>query len=167
MWCNKPISKMTTTDELKIIASIRGKVMSRKDVTGVNLFLVWGYPTAFFLLLEFAALMVLHRNWCSWLWVGIPLIGVPLMIHYQRKDYDRTGHRTLPQNIALQLWLFIGGARFLHGLCRHLRNMLLHLPGSARRHGLFPYGCYLAFPSHDSLWHHGQLIVLCRSLPSG
>jgi hypothetical protein len=115
MWCNKPISKMTTTDELKIIASIRGKVMSRKDVTGVNLFLVWGYPTAFFLLLEFAALMVLHRNWCSWLWVGIPLIGVPLMIHYQRKDYDRTGHRTLPQNIALQLWLFIGGASAFTG----------------------------------------------------
>ena len=66
MWCNKPISKMTTTDELKIIASIRGKVMSRKDVTGVNLFLVWGYPTAFFLLLEFA-----H----SWFCTGIGALG--------------------------------------------------------------------------------------------
>ena len=89
--------------------------MSRKESTGVNLFLVWGYPTAFFLLLEFAALMILHQNWCSWLWVGIPLIGAPLMIHYQRKDYDRTGHRTLEQNTALQLWLFIGGASAFTG----------------------------------------------------
>lgn len=106
---------MTTTDKLQIIANIRGEVMSRKESTGVNLFLVWGYPTAFFLLLEFAALMLLHQNWCSWLWVGIPLIGAPLMIHYQRKDYDRTGHRTLEQNTALQLWLFIGGASAFTG----------------------------------------------------
>ena len=83
---------MTTTDELQIIANIRGEVMSRKESTGVNLFLVWGYPTAFFLLLEFAALMILHQNWCSWLWVGIPLIGAPL-----------------------QLWLFIGGASAFTG----------------------------------------------------
>lgn len=106
---------MTTTDELQIIASIRGEVMSRKEATGMNLFLVWGYPTVLSLLLEFAALMILHQNWCGWFWVVIPLIGVPLMIHYQRKDYDRTGHRTLEQNTALQLWLFIGGASAFTG----------------------------------------------------
>ena len=117
---------MTTTDELQIIANIRGEVMSRKELTGVNLFLVWGYPTAFFLLLEFAALMILHQNWCSWLWVGIPLIGAPLMIHYQQKDYDCTGHRTLEQNTALQLWLFIGGASAFTGLLHPIWTRRVH-----------------------------------------
>ena len=56
------------TQELDIIAHIRSEVTGRKVPTGENLFLAWGYPTAFFLLLEFAALMLWHENWCEWLW---------------------------------------------------------------------------------------------------
>ena len=60
-----------TTDELDIISRMRGKVHSRKEDTGVNLFLVWGYPTVLVFLLEFVTLMFLHKHWYSWLWVLI------------------------------------------------------------------------------------------------
>lgn len=106
----------STEQELEIIAQTRNEVLGRKDHTGVNLFLVWGYPTTFFLLVEFAALLLWNENWCSWLWVGIPLVGAPLMIHIKRKDFERTGRRTINESLAVELWLFIGFACFLSGL---------------------------------------------------
>ena len=75
---------------------------------GENLFLVWGYPTAIFLVIESLALLLWHENWCNWIWLGIPLVGAPLMIHYLRKDYDRTGRRSLDQKVILYMWIFIG-----------------------------------------------------------
>ena len=65
---------MTTTDELDIITRIRGEVMSRNDNTGVNLFLVWGYPTLAVFLFEFVALMLWNTNLCMFLWACIPLV---------------------------------------------------------------------------------------------
>jgi hypothetical protein len=103
-------SQEYTHQELEIINRMRGKVMGRNENSGVNLFMVWGYPTVLVFLLEFAALMILHKHWYEWLWVGIPLLGVPLMVHFQRKDYERTGHRTLDSNVALQMWIYIGAA---------------------------------------------------------
>ena len=94
--------------ELDIIAHIRSEVTGRKVPTGENLFLAWGYPTAFFLLMEFFALMLWHENWCEWLWLGIPLVGAPLMMYFLKKDYERTGRRTLDQNVILQMWIFVG-----------------------------------------------------------
>lgn len=94
--------------ELDIIAHIRSEVTGRKVPTGENLFLAWGYPTAFFLLLEFAALMLWHENWCEWLWAGIPLVGAPLMMYFLKKDYERTGRRTPEQSVILQMWICVG-----------------------------------------------------------
>ena len=101
---------MNTTDELDIITRIRGEVKSRRDVTGENLFLAWGYPTVIVLLVEFAALMVWNEDWCAWLWAGIPLLGTPLMIYFLNEDYERTRRRTLDENIILMMWVFIGFA---------------------------------------------------------
>lgn len=106
---------MVTTNELDIITRMRGDVMSRKDLTGENLFLAWGYPTVLVLLAEFAALMIWNENWCAWLWAGIPLIGTPLMIYFLNKDYDRTHSRTHDQNIILVMWIFIGVASCIGG----------------------------------------------------
>lgn len=72
---------MNTIEELDIITRTRGEVMSSKELTGENLFLAWGYPTAIILLLEFAALLIWNEDWCNWLWMGIPLFGVPLMMY--------------------------------------------------------------------------------------
>ena len=106
---------MNTAEELDIITRMRGEVMSRKDVTGENLFLAWGYPTVLVLLAEFAALMIWNENWCAWLWAGIPLIGTPLMIYFLNKDYDRTHSRTHDQNNILVMWIFIGVASCIGG----------------------------------------------------
>ncbi len=106
---------MLTTNELDIITRMRGDVMSRKDFTGENLFLAWGYPTVLVLLAEFAALMIWNENWCAWLWAGIPLIGTPLMIYFLNKDYDRTHSRTHDQNNILVMWIFIGVASCIGG----------------------------------------------------
>ena len=106
---------MTTTEELDIITRMRSEVMSRKELTGENLFLAWGYPTVIVLLLEFAALMLWNEDWCSWLWVGIPLIGTPLMIYFLNEDYERAHRRTLDQNVILMMWIFIGFACCLGG----------------------------------------------------
>lgn len=99
---------MNTTDELDIIAHIRGEVQSSKELTGENLFLAWGYPTAFFLLVEFVALILWNKNWCEWIWMGIPLVGAPLMVYFLHKDYERTGTRTLEQNVILRMWIYVG-----------------------------------------------------------
>lgn len=99
---------MNTTDELDIIAHIRGEVQSSKELTGENLFLAWGYPTAFFLLVEFVALILWNKNWCEWIWMGIPLVGAPLMVYFLHKDYERTGSRTLEQNVILRMWIYVG-----------------------------------------------------------
>ena len=105
-----------TIDELDIITRVRGEVASRKEVTGENLFLAWGYPTAIVLLLEFAALMFWNEDWCGWLWAGIPLIGTPLMVYFLNKDYERTRRRTLDENVILVMWIFIGFASCVGGL---------------------------------------------------
>ena len=106
---------MDSTNELDIITRMRGEVSSRKDVTGENLFLVWGYPTTIVLLLEFAALLIWNEDWCDWLWAGIPLIGIPLMVYFLNEDYERTRHRTLDQNVILVMWIFIGFASCVGG----------------------------------------------------
>ena len=90
--------------------------MVPKEMTGPNPFLIWGYPTAFFLLLEFAALILLGKNWCWWLWVGIPLVGTPLMIYNLHKDYDRKHCRTKENNLILKMWIFLGFLSFVCGL---------------------------------------------------
>lgn len=105
-----------TIDELDIITRVRGEVASRKEVTGENLFLAWGYPTAIVLLLEFAALMFWNEDWCGWLWAGIPLIGTLLMVYFLNKDYERTRRRTLAENVILVMWIFIGFASCVGGL---------------------------------------------------
>ena len=106
---------MITTEELDIITRMRGEVMSRRELTGENLFLAWGYPTVLVLLVEFAALLIWNEDWCSWLWAGIPLIGTPLMIYFLHEDYERTHSRTLEQNIILMMWIFIGFASGVGG----------------------------------------------------
>ena len=122
---------MTTTEELNIIAQMRGQVMSRKELTGENLFLAWGYPTAIVLLLEFAALLIWNDDWCCWLWAGIPLIGTPLMIYFLNEDYERTHSRTLDENVILMMWIFIGFASCVGG-------------GAMGFAGVFPM-CYCAY----------------------
>ena len=99
---------MATNNELDIIARTRSEVMSNREPTGENLFLAWGYPTAIMLFLEFSALILWNEVWCHWIWLGIPLIGAPLMIHFLHKDYARTGRRTLDANVILKMWIYVG-----------------------------------------------------------
>ena len=106
---------MTTTDELSVISQIRGEVRGNTEPTGENLFLAWGYPTAFFLLVEFFALILWNKVWCSWIWLGIPLVGTPLMMYFLNEDYERTHRRTLEQNVILQMWVFVGFLSCLGG----------------------------------------------------
>ena len=106
---------MTATDELDLITRMRSEVVNRKELTGENLFLAWGYPTAVVLFLEFVALLIWNEDWCAWLWAGIPLFGVPLMVYFLNEDYERTHHRTLEANVVLMMWIFIGFASCVGG----------------------------------------------------
>lgn len=132
----------TMQDELEIINRIRGEVMSSKELTGENLFLCWGYPTAFFLLVEFLALMLWNQNWCSWIWLAIPLVGVPLMIYFLHKDYERTHHRTLDQNVILQMWIYVGFVSSIGGATMGFANVFQQLYCTFQ--GLLvSFGCFL------------------------
>lgn len=133
---------MDTQNELDIITRIRGEVTARKELTGENLFLAWGYPTTIVMLMEFVALMVWNEDWCSWIWAGIPLIGVPLMIYFVNEDYERTHHRTLDQNVIMVMWVFIGFACCVGGFAMGLADVY--------RQCLFPFislmcgmGCFM------------------------
>lgn len=124
---------MNTNHQLDIIDKTRAEVAGRKSLTGENLFLAWGYPTAIILFIEFLALEFLKEDWCMWLWAGIPLIGTPLMIYFLNEDYERTRCRTLEQNIILMMWIFIGFASCIGGAAMGFV-------------GIFPL-CYCAYQS--------------------
>ena len=117
----------TVNSELDIITRVRGEVMGSRVPTGENLFLAWGYPTAIVLLLEFVALKVWNEFWCEWLWLGIPVVGVPLMMYFINEDYERTHHRTLNQNIILQMWIFMGFISCLGGATMGFANVFEQL----------------------------------------
>lgn len=105
----------TMRSELDVITQMRDEVTSRRELTGENLFLAWGYPTVIVLLMEFVALLLWNQDWCNWLWAGIPVMGVPLMLYFMNEDYERTHSRTLDQNIILVMWVFIGFASCVGG----------------------------------------------------
>lgn len=132
----------TMQDELDIIARTRSEVMSRKEITGENLFLAWGYPTAFFLLVEFVALMLWNQDWCSWIWLGIPVVGTPLMIYFLNEDYERTHHRTLDQNVILQMWIYVGFVSCIGGATMGFADVFQQLYCTFQGL-LISFGCFL------------------------
>ena len=107
---------MTTANELDVISKVSGDVYGNIEATGENLFLAWGYPTAFFLFVEFLALILWNEFWCFWIWLGIPLVGTPLMVYFLNEDYERTHRRTIDQNVILQMWIFVGFLSCLGGV---------------------------------------------------
>lgn len=133
---------MLMNNELNIITQIRGKVESGREPTGENLFLVWGYPTVIVLLIEFIVAMNGHGDWCEWLWICIPMIGAPLMAYYLKKDYERTGHRTLDANIALRMWLFVGFCSCIGGFSLGITG-IFEIAYCAFQGLLIGVGCYV------------------------
>ena len=58
-------------NELDIIAQIRGEVMQKKEISGKNPFLIWGYSIAIAYLLTFGAMMLWNNSWCLFILCGI------------------------------------------------------------------------------------------------
>ncbi len=106
-------------DALEVIARTRGKVEMDGISTGDKLFPLWGWLTAFFYLAEFVLWQVCHQWWCLWLWVFIPLAGIPLMIRIIRNDRERSHMRTRSSKLVLDYWIFaacvIGVGGFMFG----------------------------------------------------
>ena len=136
------MSMNTIHTQLDVIAGIRSEVVGRRVPTGENLFLAWGYPTVIVLFLAFIALEVWHEFWCEWIWMGIPLIGVPLMMYFLNEDYERTGHRTLDQNVILMIWVFVGFVSCLGGFAMGVANVFSMLYCTFQG-VLVGMGCYL------------------------
>ena len=107
---------MEEFDALDVIAQTRGKVKMDEVPTGDSIFLVWGWPTAGGFLLEFLLWQWLEQEWCMFLWVAIPMVGVPLMKRIVRKDYDRTHIRSLKSKLILDYWIFAACAIGLGGV---------------------------------------------------
>lgn len=110
---------MEQFDALEVIARTRGKVDMDSTPTGGKLFPLWGWLTAVFYSLEFASWQLWHQEWCLWLWIGIPVVGFPIMIAALRKDHERTHMRTHRSKLVLDYWIFaacaIGIGGFLFG----------------------------------------------------
>ncbi len=106
-------------DALEVIARTRGKVNMDDKPTGKYLFPLWGWLTAFFYLLGFIFIHFLHWEWGIWMWIGIPVIGVPVMIAIIKKDHERTHMRTRRSKLVLDYWIFaacaIGIGGFIFG----------------------------------------------------
>jgi hypothetical protein len=105
-------------DALEVIARTRGKVIMDDVPTGGMLFPLWGWLTAGFYTLAFILWQLLHQEWCLWLWAGIPVIGIPLMIMIVRKDHERAHIRTRGSRLILDYWILaavvfgLGGCLF-------------------------------------------------------
>lgn len=102
-------------DALEVIARTRGKVEMDSVPTGDYLFVLWGGISAFFYLLEFILWQVIGQPWCLWLWIGIPLLGVPWMVVLVRRDHERTHVRSRESKLVLDYWIFAGAACFIGG----------------------------------------------------
>jgi len=101
---------MDYSDALDVIARTRDEVKMSEMPTGENLFLVWGWSGAVFSALEFILWQCLHQDWCLYVFIGIPMVGIPLMIHFLRKDRERTHSRTRGAKLILDYWIFAGAA---------------------------------------------------------
>ena len=111
---------MEQFDALEVIARTRGKVdMDSNVLTDGWLFPLWGWLTAIFYSLAFILWQLYHQEWCLWLWVGIPVVGFPIMMSILRKDHERTHIRTHRSKLVLDYWIFaacaIGIGGFLFG----------------------------------------------------
>lgn len=110
---------MEQFDALEVIARTKGKVELDSLPSGDRLFPLWGGLAAFFYLAEFILWQWLHQEWCLWLWVGIPLLGMPLMILILRRDRQRSHLRSRTSRLVLDYWFFaacvIGAGGFLFG----------------------------------------------------
>ena len=125
---------MEQFDALEVIARTRGKVDLDSVPTGGKLFPLWGWLAAVVYSLEFLLWQLLHLEWCLWLWVLIPAVGVPLMILFIRKDRDRTHMRTRESRLVLDYWIFaacvfgLGGLLFgFTGIYEVVENPLMAL----------------------------------------
>lgn len=140
---------MNQFDGLEIISQTRGKVAASKQLTGENLFLVWGYPSVFFLMLEFLGLKFLQVDWCQWIWVGIPIISTPLMAYFIHQDRIRTHRKTHEESSILNLWIFVGCTCFVSGFLLEFAGLyeqfFLMLLGLLCGIGCFVTGLILRF----------------------
>ena len=105
-------------DALEVIARTRGKVDMDSNPTGDPIFILWGSLTAFFYLLEFV-LLRLGFGWAVWLWAGVPVVGLPLMVLILRRSHRRDHRRTRGSKLVLDYWIFaacaIGIGGFIFG----------------------------------------------------
>jgi len=126
---------MEQFDALEVIAHTRGKVdMDSSVQTGGGLFPLWGWLTAVFYSLAFILWQLFHQDWCLWMWIGIPVVGFPIMFSLLRKDHERTHIRTRRSKLVLDYWIFaacvigIGGFLFgFAGLYEVVENPLICL----------------------------------------
>lgn len=140
---------MENFDALDVIARTRGKVEMDDVPTGNTLFLLWGWLTAALVLASFLLWLWLRQEWCLWVWLAAPLVGVPWMMHIVRKDHDRSHKRTRDARMVLDCWILVGGAccagGFLTGFSGLDRVCLLPLVGLLIGIGCFVTGEVLRF----------------------
>ena len=106
-------------DALEVIARTRGKVEMDSIPTGARLFPLWGWLTAIFYLAAFLLILLLNQTWAGWLWIGIPVIGIPWMIIILRMEHEKAHMRTRKSRLVLDYWIFaacaIGIGGFVFG----------------------------------------------------
>lgn len=102
-------------DALNVIARTRGEVQMDDMPTGDGIFQIWGWLTVLFFLLEFFCWRRFEAVWCQFLWIGIPLVGTPLMSRLISRDRARTHVRTRRSKVVLDYWIFAGAACCLGG----------------------------------------------------
>ena len=140
---------MENFDAFDVIARTRGKVDMDHTPAKDYLFLLWGTLGAVFFGLEFILWQFFRAEWCLWLWIGIPLIGIPWMVSLLRKDHDRFHMRTRRSRLVLDYWIFaaasfgIGGCVF--GLCGVYELFTLPLIGLLMGIGAFLTGEVLRY----------------------
>ena len=110
-------------DALEVIARTRGKVEIDSAPTGNYLFPLWGWLTAIFYLLGFIVLHFLHKGWGIWMWIGIPVIGAPIMTAIVKKDHERSHIRSRNSKLVLDYWIFAACAIGLGGFIFGFTNI--------------------------------------------
>lgn len=112
---------MNQNDDLSKLNSDISKAVTQLycGSIGQGLFLSMGYLCVFFLLLEFAGILIIKADWCYLIWLGIPtgamlLAGDSMYIFKNKEKIDKTN------SDILYVWLFVGVAC---GVCGFLTGI--------------------------------------------
>ncbi len=99
--------RLTEKESLEVITSMISRTKARYLGSG-NILLMWGYLVVFVSILVWIMVVATRQNVWNWLWLAIPVIGMPTTSIMARREKRAYGAVTYSDKITSRLWTIFG-----------------------------------------------------------